>query len=156
MIRQALESDCTAIAACAKAAYDMYIDRIGKPPAPMVADFASQILENKVQVLERRQQLIGYVVSFPVTPISVTDTSIYFIENIAVHPTHQGAGLGKLLINQVIVSARQCNCNTIELYTNELMVENIVWYNRLGFREFDRRQEDGFSRVYLRLKLTDS
>ena len=49
----------------------------------------------------------------------------------------------------------QFNCSCIELYTNELMVENIAWYGKLGFKEVERKHEDGFNRVYFRLDLTD-
>lgn len=152
-IRTALESDCAAISACANAAYIRYIDRIGKPPAPMVADYASQIAQNKVQVLERGQQLIGFVVSFPVSLAPAEN--IYFLENIAVDPAQQGTGMGKLLVDQVIDRAIHFNCSCIELYTNELMVENIAWYGKLGFKEVERKHEDGFNRVYFRLDLTD-
>ena len=35
-----------------------------------------------------------------------------------------------------------------QLYTNELMHENIDWYRNSGFREIARREEHGFKRVY--------
>lgn len=159
MIRQAQQSDRTAIVACAKAAYQHYIDRIGKPPAPMVADFATLIAENKVDVLIREEQLLGYVVSFarnlvptPITQSSGNDAA-YFLENIAVDPQWQGAGHGKRLVSHVEALARDNGCTAIELYTNALMVENISWYSKLGFMETVRRHEDGFDRVYMRLEL---
>ena len=39
---------------------------------------------------------------------------------------------------------------TIELYTNVKMTENLELYPRLGYQETDRREEDGFSRVFYR------
>jgi hypothetical protein len=33
------------------------------------------------------------------------------------------------------------------------MTENRAWYARLGYVEFDRRTEHGFSRVFLRKSL---
>ncbi len=158
IIRQALDSDVAAVTACAEVAYVMYVERIGKPPAPMVADFATQISENKVHVLEQRQQLIGFTVSFPrleTDPQSTREApdSVYFLENIAINPNQQGKGLGKLLIDHVIAMATQSNCGSVELYTNELMVENIAWYHKLGFTEVGRKHEDGFSRVYMKLQL---
>ncbi len=37
-----------------------------------------------------------------------------------------------------------------QLYTNELMHENIDWYRNSGFREIARREEHGFKRVYFK------
>jgi hypothetical protein len=33
------------------------------------------------------------------------------------------------------------------------MVENLAYYPRLGYVEYDRRREDGFDRVYFRKRL---
>jgi len=165
MIRQALESDCAAITACAEAAYHMYIERMGKPPAPMVADFKSQISDKKIYLLEQESltqkgQLLGFVVCFlraidehQAESAQSARASVYFLENIAVNPQAQRAGNGIKLINHVTALAIDNGCSTIELYTNELMTENIAWYKKLGFTEFDRVIEDGFSRVYMRLVL---
>ena len=36
------------------------------------------------------------------------------------------------------------------------MTENLELYPRLGYREVDRREEDGFSRVFFRKRLGPS
>jgi len=126
----------------------------------MVADFATQITDNKVHVLTVERQLVGYVVSFPrtikskVPDHSADDKPVYFLENIAVDPTQQRSGYGALLLSHVTAMAVAKGCTSIELYTNEMMVENISWYTGLGFRETERRFEAGFNRVYMRLDLT--
>lgn len=150
-IRPATPADYESIVACAEAAYCIYIDRIGKPPAPMVADFATQIAAQQVFVLVSDGQLHGYFVSFP-QPADHTGRG-YFLENIAVHPSSQRTGFGKQLIDAVIDQAKIHHCNRIELYTNERMVENIAWYNGLGFTETRRVTEAGFKRVYFALQL---
>jgi hypothetical protein len=38
----------------------------------------------------------------------------------------------------------------VELYTNALMTENLRYYPRLGYVEYDQRRENGFDRVYFR------
>jgi hypothetical protein len=38
-LRRAQDSDVPAIADLVRSAFDMYVSRIGKPPAPMVADY---------------------------------------------------------------------------------------------------------------------
>jgi hypothetical protein len=40
IIRQAVSADLAEIESCAIAAYTMYVERIGKKPAPMVANFS--------------------------------------------------------------------------------------------------------------------
>jgi len=40
--------------------------------------------------------------------------------------------------------------DVVELYTNEIMTENIAIYTRLGYDEIERKHEDGFNRVFFR------
>jgi hypothetical protein len=83
--------DVEAVAACVGDAYRHYIERIGKPPGPMLEDYAEVI----------RQQ--GFA--------------------------------------------------AIYLYTHEKMTENQVLYTKIGYVEYDRRVEKGYSRVYMRKRL---
>jgi hypothetical protein len=46
------------------------------------------------------------------------------------------------------------SCWTCVYYTHELMIENISLYRRLGYKEVERRAEEGFQRVFRR-KLLD-
>ncbi|MGH9174573.1 MAG: GNAT family N-acetyltransferase, partial [Vicinamibacterales bacterium] len=73
-----------------------------------------------------------------------------FVENVAVHPRHQGAGLGRRLMQFAEDRARAEHLSEIRLYTHERMTENITYYGKLGFDETDRRTEDGYQRVYMR------
>ncbi|UAX00091.1 GNAT family N-acetyltransferase [Halopseudomonas nanhaiensis] len=75
------------------------------------------------------------------------------LENVAVDPAWQRRGIGKLLLEHAERCATGAGYDTICLYTNELMVENRYLYSRIGYREFDRRIEQGFSRVYMRKHL---
>ena len=45
--------------------------------------------------------------------------------------------------------ARAQGLARVRLYTNEVMAENLAFYRRLGYREEDKRLEDGYSRIYL-------
>ncbi len=49
-IRLATPNDFAAIESCARDAYAKYVERIGREPAPMVADFATQIDDGLVHV----------------------------------------------------------------------------------------------------------
>lgn len=61
-IRAALATDMVDIQTCARMAYAKYIQRIGREPAPMHADFASQIDKGYIDVATFDLQFAGYVV----------------------------------------------------------------------------------------------
>ena len=145
-IREAIASDCDAIEACAHAAYQVYIDIIGKAPAPMQADFNSHIAAAQVIVMLNIKQLVGYAV------YTSKDDDIQ-LENIAIDPVFQSQGLGRRLIESIHALAREKGYKAVALYTNEKMTENLDWYNKLGYTETDRRHEDGFDRVYFRKQI---
>jgi ribosomal protein S18 acetylase RimI-like enzyme len=141
VIRKASPADLDQIKACAVAAYTRYIERIGKKPAPMVADFAAAIEAGTLYVIEADAQICGFVVFYACN-------DYLQLENVAVDPRFQGLGLGMQLIEFVEQQARVGGYGSIELYTNAKMTENLGLYPRLGYEEFDRRREDGFDRVY--------
>ena len=57
-------------------------------------------------------------------------------------------GIGGSLIRFCEAEARRSGAEVVTLYTNEMMVENLTLYPRLGYVETGRRREDGFDRVY--------
>ena len=140
-IRKAVQSDLLEIESCAAAAYAMYVDRIGRAPAPMVADFASAIEKEQLYVALEDEQLEGFVVFYP-------QRDHLHLENVAVGPEFQKRGIGSGLIDFVEQQARAEGYCRIELYTNAKMTENLELYPRLGYQQFDRRIENGFDRVY--------
>ena len=72
------------------------------------------------------------------------------IDNVAVHPAAKGTGVGRVLLQHAESEARRLGCHTVYLYTNELMHENIALYARYGYQEYERREEQGFRRVFMR------
>ncbi len=141
MIRKAGKQDLDGIRKCAAAAYYKYVERIGKEPAPMVADFARAIEKGQVQVYIDDAEIGGFIVFYP-------RADHIHLENIAVDPALQGRGIGKRLIEFAETTALELGLTRIELYTNAKMVENLALYPSLGYRQFDHRIEDGFERVY--------
>lgn len=109
----------------------------------MVADFAAAIDLERLYVLEQAGQVRGFVVFY------ARDDHVH-LENVAVDPEFQGHGLGLTLIEFVERQAHAGGFTSVVLYTNAKMNENLGLYPRLGYREFDRRHEDGFDRVYFR------
>ena len=140
------------IVALVRAAYAPYVERIGKEPAPMGADYGAAISAGQVVVVRR--------VSGPVTEPSATQgevlglivteafTDHLLIENIAVSPAAQGLGVGGMLLEHAYAEARALGLAEVRLYTNAKMTENLSYYPRRGFVEVDRRHESGFDRVY--------
>lgn len=146
-IHKADPTDLHGIQECAKAAYGMYVERIGTRPAPMTADFGRQIADGKVHVLSVDNAVAGFAVFYP------REDHIH-LENVAVHPDFQGMGYGLKLITYTEQYASDTGVCAVELYTNVRMTENLSLYPRLGYEEQGRGQEDGFDRVYFRKTLT--
>jgi ribosomal protein S18 acetylase RimI-like enzyme len=141
ILRDATPADREPIERLVEAAYGAYVDRIGKRPAPMDADYAALIDAGRVTVAELGGGIAGLLVLIPMP-------DHLLVENVAVDPAAQGTGLGRRLMAHAEDDARARGLGEIRLYTNELMTENVAWYPRLGYRETERRAESGFSRVF--------
>jgi ribosomal protein S18 acetylase RimI-like enzyme len=146
LLRSATVVDVPAIATCVAKAYGHYIARIGKPPGPMLADYAAVLREHCCFVLEHDGAIVALAVL-------IAEPARALLDNVAVDPAWQGRGLGRRLIAHVEEEARRLGFAAIELYTHELMTENIALYGRLGYAEFARRTEKGYARVYMRKDL---
>ena len=142
-IRIAHCDDVAQIEVCARAAYQKYVERIGRAPAPMIADFAALVSRQVLWVAVDERQVIGYAVFYP------RDRFMH-LENVAVSPHRQGEGIGRQLIALVEDDARERGLDGVELYTNERMTENQQLYPALGYTELGRAEEAGFQRVYYR------
>ncbi len=140
--------DVAGIRGIARAAYSKYIPRIGLKPAPMTADYDADVAVSRAVVIQVREELCGYMISWP-------DADAYFIDNIGIDPRYQGQRLGRRLIEYAVSEARRCGLNALSLYTNEAMTENLAMYAHFGFIETHRIVEHGFRRVYMRWTLSN-
>ena len=95
-IRRALADDAARLGAIARAAYSKYIPRIGREPAPMLADFAAEITADHTVVIETARSVDGYMIAW-------AEGDAYCIDNIAIDPTRQGNGLGRQLDRKSVV-----------------------------------------------------
>jgi ribosomal protein S18 acetylase RimI-like enzyme len=145
-LRHATEADVAAVTELVDAAYRHYVPRIGGLPGPMTADYRQVVADRAVTVAEADGSLAGLIV-LAETPEG------FLVENVAVHPGHQGRGLGRALLSFAEREARRGGFGSIYLYTHEKMTENLALYERLGYVEYDRRSEPGFTLVYLRKQL---
>jgi GNAT superfamily N-acetyltransferase len=129
-----------------RAAYAKYIPRLGREPAPMNDDYAARISAGQAWVLEEAGALVGAL-------ILEDEPGGLMLYNIAVSPAAQGQGVGRRLIAFTEAEARRRGYALLRLYTNELMVENVAMYPRLGFTETHRGSEAGHRRVYFEKRL---
>ncbi len=140
-IRQATSGDLVRIAEIARLAYRHYIPRIGREPAPMVADFALHLARDELDVALSETGIDGYIVAYP-------RPDDYFVKNVAVDPAGAGKGIGKALMRHAEAAARRAGRTAVRLYTNVHMTENFPFYAALGYRKTHEAEEDGFQRVY--------
>lgn len=143
-VRQATEADLPSIRSVIAAAYDKYLCRMDKPPAPLLRDYSPAIETGAI-----------WVTGSPVVGlISLTQVDdVILIENVAVLPDHQGRGLGHLLIDFAEQLARRRQVRRLALYTNEVMTENQSIYAHLGYQVTSQRTESGYRRIYMQKDL---
>jgi GNAT superfamily N-acetyltransferase len=142
-IVQAARGDTAAVARCVRAAYAHYVERIGREPAPMTADYEALIDAGEVWVARAGEDVAGVLVLRPQPPALL-------LENVAVAPDRQGEGLGRALVAFAEDRARAQGLAEVVLYTNERMTENLRFYPALGYVETGRASQDGFARVFFR------
>lgn len=112
----------------------------------MLADFARVIKQQQVYKATVNGEFAGYVV------YSYKDEGV-FLENMAVLPEYSRKGIGSALLAHVEHQAAEAGLDTVRLYTNSAMSENLSWYSACGYIETGRRVQDGFSRVFFEKRL---
>ena len=138
--------DASGISQCVNNAYQHYVARLGKPPGPMLADYAQIVSEHVVYVAKTPSQVVGVVVL-------MENYSPILLDNLAVDPSQQGTGLGKRLLLLAENIAVDRGHESMQLYTHELMHENLGYYSNHGFRISHRITEKGYQRIYMTKKL---
>ncbi len=144
MIRTARAIDRAAVEAIVAAAYAHYVARIGKPPGPMLDDYAALIDASAVSVLEDADHVIAAVI------VLIPKADHLLLDNVAVRPDRQGNGFGRALMAFAETEAHRLGFAELRLYTHQKMTENLALYRRLGFEETGRGREAGYDRVFLR------
>ncbi|MGH6886435.1 MAG: GNAT family N-acetyltransferase, partial [Geminicoccales bacterium] len=134
--------DLASVRACVDAAFGPYVAAIGKPPAPMLADYGALIAEGQVHLLEADQAIAGLIVL-------EQKPDHLFVDVLAVRPELQRHGIGRALMGFAEASALERSITEVRLYTHVLMTQALAFYARLGYRETARLMEDGYARIYL-------
>jgi GNAT superfamily N-acetyltransferase len=145
-VRLAAPADAAEVRACVVAAFEHYVERIGKPPAPMLLDFEAEIEANRVWIVYGDSGVVGALVQYE------TDLGFY-IDTVAVLPSSQSKGVGRALLQFAEHEALRRGYRSIYLCTNSKMTENQTLYPRVGYVEYDRKNEAGYDRVFYRKQL---
>lgn len=123
------------------AAFDMYVARIGRQPAPMAADYGAAIASSRVWVIDADDEVAGVVVN-------QVQADHLLLDTVAVAPSAQGHGYGALLLARAEDDARELGLSEVRLLTNQAMTENHTFYPRHGYVETARGRQDGYDRVF--------
>jgi ribosomal protein S18 acetylase RimI-like enzyme len=142
MIRLAKASDADAVRTLVREAYGRWVERFGREPSPMRDDYDQRIAADQVWVLEEEGEAVGLIVLRD-GPESI------LIQNVAVAPSAQSRGHGRRLMTFGEKEAKRRGYSEVRLYVNALMVENVAFYQHLGFVEIERVHDKGRDQVYV-------
>ena len=145
-LRPAGAADAPRLAGIVRAAYGGYVASIGVTPGPLGDDYAEVVARGGTTVAERAGEVAGLIV------LDV-DPEGFVVENVAVDPAHQGAGVGRALLEHAEAAARTAGFESIHLWTHERMAANLALYRKIGYVEFARRRRGGEPVVHLRKPL---
>jgi ribosomal protein S18 acetylase RimI-like enzyme len=145
-LRPAGAADAPRLAEVVRAAYGGYVASIGVTPGPLGEDYHEVVARGGTTVAVRDGEIAGLIV------VSV-DEEGFAVENVAVDPAHQGAGVGRALLEHAEAAARAAGFASIHLWTHERMAANLALYRRIGYAEFARRRRGGEPVVHLRKPL---
>ena len=143
MIRQADASDVAAAQDVLRAAFSPFIAVIGQKPAPMRADLAAAQQAGQLWLTADRMALM----------VCLPKGAAMELDILAVAPEAQGRGLGAAMVAHAEALARGAGLLEVTLYTNAAMIGAQRLYARLGFQLVERRQQDGFDRLFYRKPL---
>lgn len=145
--RPATPGDVTELRAIVEAAFEIYIPRIGRPPAPMTADYAAAVDRREVWVAVGGDGEIAGLI------VLVAQPDHLLLDVIAVRPGAQGIGIGAHLLALAQSEATALGFREIRLCTNAAMTENLRYYPQHGYQLTHRAQQDGFQRVFFAKQL---
>jgi ribosomal protein S18 acetylase RimI-like enzyme len=135
-LRRAGPDDVPAIRALVDAAYGKWIALIGRKPWPMTVDYAVAVTQHDFLLLHIDGALAGLVET-------IRDAD-FVVENLAVAPGFQARGIGGTLLRQAEQDAAALGYDSVRLYTNKRLIQNIAYYQKRGYRiESEEALADG-------------
>ena len=142
-VRAACPGDVAGLAALVERAYAAYLPLLDRRPAPMDDNYLARQAAGELFAARLGAVLVGALV------LVDEPGGVLLLDNIAVDPAWQGAGVGRAMLRWVDEEAARRGCAAVRLYTHEKMVRNIALYERAGFAETHRLEDDGRRRVFM-------
>jgi ribosomal protein S18 acetylase RimI-like enzyme len=125
-LRPAEPHEADAIRDIVRAAYAKWVPIIGREPMPMKADYDKAVLDHQFDLAVEAGQIVGLIET------EIRDDHLW-IENVAVAPTAQGRGIGRLLLACAEHRAIAADRSEIRLVTNAAFEANVSLYARIGY-----------------------
>jgi N-acetylglutamate synthase-like GNAT family acetyltransferase len=125
-LRRARPEEADEIAAFQRAAYQRNRTILGVEPMPLKADYAKILQDYEVWLYESQGKIAGVLILEP-------RSDDLLIWSVATAPDARGTGLGNKLLAGADMRARELGKDVIRLYTGELLVDNVAWYQRRGY-----------------------
>ena len=125
-LRRARAAEAQAIAVFQRAAYERNRTILGVEPIPLQADYPKILCDYEVWLHESEGSLASVLILEP----RAHDLLIW---SVATAPEARGRGLGNRLLAAAEARARELGKGVIRLYTGELLVDNVAWYQRRGY-----------------------
>ena len=134
-----------------RAAFTPYVRRLGRELTPQSYEWLpAAIGEGRVYGAVEGRALVGVA-------ITSADDRGWTLEQIAVEPSQQGAGIGSTLIRHVETEARRNCVPALFLDTATMMLDLLARYKNHGFHEIRRgpptHDRDRHERVYMEKRL---
>lgn len=126
-LRQGRTTDAAAIRDLTREAYAKWVPLIGREPKPMRADYDEAIRKHRFDLLHVEGRLAALIET-------IRGADHLLIENVAVSPSFQGRGFGRMLMAHAGQAAASLGFREIRLYTNKAFAENLRFYAKLGYR----------------------
>ncbi|KAL7974609.1 acyl-CoA N-acyltransferase [Trichoderma sp. SZMC 28014] len=120
-IKKATVEDLSFLQTIVNASYSKYIERIGKPPAPMLLNYTELPKDRDIFVLESFLDDKGPEIVGGITLVIDDASSAVKISNVVVGPAAQGRGLGRVLMEFAESVAREKGIDSLELYRSSVL-----------------------------------
>ena len=146
-IRKAELNDVPFITACSKEAFEDYIAIIGKEPEPMILDYNEIIQKDHAFVACEGENLAGYVT------LKDGVEKYMWLDILAVSKAFKGRGIGGKLIAFAEKYMREQGMQESRLYTHVKYEHIQAIYKHYGYEIYDRVQEKGYDRYYMKKTL---
>jgi len=146
-IRKAVFEDSPTLFQCVMEAFKDYILLIGRTPGPMLEDYSEAIKRHQIFVAETEEGIVGF------TLIKDGEGDFMWLDVLAVYPDKGNHGVGKKLIAMAEEFIRNCGKAECRLYTHVKYQKPIAIYQSLGYQIYNRVQENGFDRYYMKKTL---